>query len=83
MDHGAVIRKLRHFDSIFNGIARFGQIVLLVFEGDGNNIKIDIVSQAAIQDNFLTAIISTLFQSGEIEKFQVDRFFDLINIIAC
>ena len=83
MDHGTVIRKLTHLNCIFNGIVRIGQIVLLVFEGDGNDIKINIVSQATIQDNFLAAIISTLFQSGEIEKSQVDRFFDLINIIAC
>ena len=54
-----------------------------VFKGDGNDVKIHAAGQATIKDHFLVAKMSSLFQRREVQKLQIDRFFDLIDVRAC
>ncbi len=49
---------------------------------DRYDIKIDIRAEAAVQLKLTAAVIFPLFQGGEIEKTEVDRFLELIDHIT-
>ena len=73
---GHLYRIFHEFTSPVQGVA----VALL---GDRDKIKVDIWTEATVEQEFLFAAMLSFFQGGKIKKTEINRFFKFVDKFAC
>ena len=77
-----LLTELASLDQIFDSRAVATQNRRFGAAGNRDNVQVQLGRQAAVQADFFLAEMLALFQRGIVEKAEIDRFLDLVNIVA-
>lgn len=79
---GPALVQLIHFHRIFDDVLPFPESVSAAAIADGNHTAIDSGREPSIEINLSSTVIQAFFQGGKIEKSQIHRFLDFIDLLS-
>src|SRR5690606_1656374 len=77
-----LLAELTGLDHVFDGRAVAIETGRVLAAADGNDIQVEVRSQAPVQAQLFGAEMRALLEGGEIEETEIDRFLDLVDEVA-
>jgi len=77
-----LLRKFSHFHGIINYLAAAVQAWSLDWATNLDHIEIDVWSKTPIEAQLFVAEMAPLIQRRKIEETEINRFLDLVNVVA-
>ena len=82
MTQQALLRKFGHLHRIINNLAAAVQAWSIECAANLDDVEVDARCKSTIQAQFLVAEMVPLIQRGKVEEAEINRFLDLVRVIA-
>ena len=82
VDHHPLLGHASHAHAAFNRPAAAVQGETAVLLGHFDQAEIDVRAETPVELQFLGAVVPPLVRIGKIEKAEIDRFLELVDVVA-